>query len=185
MVRLFIGIALPETYRQSLTPLTVSLSCLTDSSINWSRPDTWHLTLKFLGETDKAQIPALKDALSSLDFPSFTLQAGGAGAFPNAHRPKVLWLGLTRGAEQTTALAGLIENGLAAVAIPREQKQFRPHLTLGRVRKPGPGPWQSLLDRAAQHPWPPFSVTRFTLFQSTLAPAGAVHTPLAEFGLAG
>ncbi|WP_316899126.1 RNA 2',3'-cyclic phosphodiesterase [Pseudodesulfovibrio indicus] len=185
MARLFVGIGLPDTYRQLLKPLTASLSRLTDSSINWSRPGTWHLTLKFLGETEEARIPALKDALASLDSPCFTLRAGGAGAFPNAQRPKVLWLGLAQGADQATGLASAIEDALAAVGVPREQKQFRPHLTLGRVRKPGPGDWQPLLDAAAQTQWPPFTVNRFTLYQSTLAPTGATHTALAEFALAG
>jgi 2'-5' RNA ligase len=185
MARLFVGIGLPETYRQSLSPLTTSLSRLTDNCINWSRPDTWHLTLKFLGETEEARIPAIKDALSTLDFPRFTLQAGGAGAFPNAQRPKVLWLGLAQGADQAAGLASGIEDALAAVGVPREQKRFRPHLTLGRVRRPGPGNHQPLLDAAAQTQWPPFTVNRFTLYQSTLAPTGATHTALAEFALAG
>lgn len=183
MVRLFVGIGLPDTYRQSLTPLTASLSRLTDHSVNWSRPDTWHLTLKFLGETDETRVPAIRDGLATLRFPRFTLRAGGAGAFPNAQRPKVVWLGLAEGADQVSALAGLVEDGLAAMDVPRERKRFRPHLTLGRMRKPGPGDWRPLLDAAAAHPWPPFTATEFTLYQSTLAPSGAVHTPLARFSL--
>ncbi|MEZ7198927.1 RNA 2',3'-cyclic phosphodiesterase [Pseudodesulfovibrio karagichevae] len=181
MPRLFIGIGLPVAYRQALNPLIKSLSRLTDASVNWSRLDTWHLTLKFLGETDEARIPALKAALAAVDFAPFTLRAGGAGAFPEARRPKVLWLGLAEGGEQAATLAGAIEDGLAAIGIPREKKPFRPHLTLGRIRRPSPGDWSPVLDAAAAHPWPPFTVTRFTLWQSTLTPEGAIHTPLAEF----
>jgi len=179
--RLFIGIGLSDTYRQVLIPLIQSLSGLTDSSINWSKPDTWHLTLKFLGETDEARIPAIKAALAAVDFTAFPLRAGGAGAFPDARRPKVLWLGLAEGGEQAASLAQSIEDALAAINIPREKKPFRPHLTLGRVRKPAPGDWTPVLDAAAAHPWPPFPVTHFTLWQSTLTPEGAIHTPLAEF----
>jgi 2'-5' RNA ligase len=179
--RLFIGISLPDAYRKSLKPFTKRLSELTDASVNWSRPDTWHLTLKFLGETDEARIPALKTALAAVDFTAFTLRAGGAGAFPEARRPKVLWLGLTKGAEQAAALARSIEDTLAALDIPREKKPFRPHLTLGRVRKPAPGDWTTVLDAAAAREWPSFTVTHFTLWQSTLAPEGATHTPLAGF----
>jgi 2'-5' RNA ligase len=179
--RLFIGIGLPDTYRQSIKPLIHSLSRLTDSSTNWSKPGTWHLTLKFLGETDEVLIPAIKAALAAVDFAAFPLRAGGAGAFPDARRPKVLWLGLAEGGEQAASLAQSIEDALAAINIPREKKPFRPHLTLGRVRKPAPGDWTPVLDAAATHPWPPFTVTHFTLWQSTLTPKGAIHTPLADF----
>ncbi|XXJ21366.1 RNA 2',3'-cyclic phosphodiesterase [Desulfovibrio caledoniensis] len=181
MPRLFIGIGLPGTYRQSLSPIIKALSGLTDASVNWSKPDTWHLTLKFLGETDKARIPAIKAALAAVDFAAFPLRAGGAGAFPDARRPKVLWLGLAEGGEQAASLALSIEDALAAIDIPREKKPFRPHLTLGRVRKPAPGDWTPVLDTAATHPWPSFTVEKFTLWQSTLTPEGAIHTPLAEF----
>jgi 2'-5' RNA ligase len=179
--RLFLGIELPDTYRQSLKPLIKSLSELTDASVNWSKPGTWHLTLKFLGETDEAHIPSIKATLAAVYFTAFTLRAGGAGAFPETRRPKVLWLGLTEGGEQAATLAESIENALAALDIPREKKPFRPHLTLGRVRKPAPGDWSPVLDAAAAHPWPPFTATRFTLWQSTLTPEGAIHTALAEF----
>ncbi|OIQ49607.1 2'-5'-RNA ligase [Pseudodesulfovibrio hydrargyri] len=181
MPRLFIGIGLPGAYRQSLNPLIKSLSGLTDASVNWSRPDAWHLTLKFLGETDEARIPAVKAALTAVDFTAFTLRAGGAGAFPDARRPKVLWLGLAEGGDQAATLARSIEDALAAVGIPREKKPFRPHLTLGRVRKPAPGDWTPVLDSAAAHKWPSFTVSLFTFWQSALAPEGAIHTPLAEF----
>ncbi|WP_338668500.1 RNA 2',3'-cyclic phosphodiesterase [Pseudodesulfovibrio methanolicus] len=181
MPRLFIGIELPDAYRQELNPLIKALSSLTDASTNWSKPDTWHLTLKFLGETDEARIPSLKAALAAVDFTAFTLRAGGAGAFPDARRPKVLWLGLAEGGEQSADLTGAIEDGLAALGIPREKKPFRPHLTLGRVRRPAPGDWTPVLDAAAAHEWPPFTVTHFTLWQSTLTPKGAIHTALAEF----
>ena len=181
MPRLFIGIGLPDAYRQSLTPLIKSLSRLTDASLNWSKPDTWHLTLKFLGETNEARIPAIKAALADVDFSAFTMRAGSAGAFPDTRRPKVLWLGLTEGGEQAAALAQSIEDALSAIGIPREKKPFRPHLTLGRIRKPAPGDWTPVLDAAATHPWPAFMVDKFTLWQSTLPPGGAIHTPLVEF----
>ncbi|WP_272700946.1 RNA 2',3'-cyclic phosphodiesterase [Desulfovibrio sp. Fe33] len=183
MPRLFIGIGLPDIYRQSLSPLIEDVSGLTDASVNWSKLSSWHLTLKFLGETDEAHIPAIRHALAAVDFTAFTMRAGGAGAFPDAGRPKVLWLGLTEGREQCAALARSIEDALAAIGVPREKKPFRPHLTLGRVRKPGPGDWKTLLDHAAATNWPAFPVNEFILWQSVLDPAGAIHTPLVRYPL--
>jgi len=181
MPRLFIGIGFPDAYRQALNSLIKALSRLTDASINWSKSDTWHLTLKFLGETGEGRIPAVKAALAAVDFAPFTLRAGDAGAFPEARRPKILWLGLAEGGEQAAILAEAIEDSLAAIGIPREKKPFRPHLTLGRIRRPSPGDWSPVLDAAAALEWPPFAVTHFTLWQSTLTPEGAIHTLLAEF----
>ena len=183
MPRLFIGIGLPSTYRQALNPFIERISKLTDASVNWSKPSTWHLTLKFLGEMDETRIPAIRHALAAVDFTAFTMRAGGAGAFPDARRPKVLWLGLAEGGEQCAALARSIEDALACIGIPREKKTFRPHLTLGRVRKPGPGDWKAALDHAAATDWPAFPVNEFFLWQSVLDPAGAVHTPLVRYPL--
>ncbi|MCJ2165701.1 MULTISPECIES: RNA 2',3'-cyclic phosphodiesterase [unclassified Pseudodesulfovibrio] len=185
MPRLFIGINLPKSYRKDLKPFTSRLSLLTDANVNWSRPETWHLTLKFLGDTEPDQIPAIIESLAAIVFPAFTMQAGSAGAFPNPRQARILWLGLEQGAEECTGLAAAVEDTLGGIGIPREKKRFRPHLTLGRVRKPGPGNWQTVLDAASQNPWPQFTVDRFILWRSQLAPTGAVHTPLTEFPLSG
>jgi 2'-5' RNA ligase len=179
--RLFLGVELPDAYRQLLTPAIEDLSMLTDASVNWSKAATWHLTLKFLGETDETRIPALKKALAAVDFSPFIIRAGGAGAFPDARRPKVLWAGLDEGGEQIAELARSIEDALAAIGFPREEKRFRPHLTLGQVRRPATGDWSAVLDAAATREWPPFTVDRFILWRSRLEPAGAVHNPVAEF----
>ena len=64
---LFIGIQLPDAYREALKPFTSRLSRLTDASVNWSRSETWHLTLKFLGDTEPDQIPAVIDTLAAIE----------------------------------------------------------------------------------------------------------------------
>jgi len=183
MARLFIGIKLPPAYQDRVSPFTRTLDKGLDTRVNWTRPGNWHLTLKFLGDTEAARIPAVIDALATIDRPAFTLQAGGAGAFPNAKHPRVLWLGLIQGAQQCEALAEAVNDALEAVDTPREKKRFRPHLTLGRIKKPGREDWQGVLDRAAQEPWPAFAAARFTLWQSELGSTGAVHTPVEEFYL--
>lgn len=183
MARLFIGIKLPPGYQDRVLPLTQELDKTLRARVNWTRPGNWHLTLKFLGDTEAARIPSVIDALASIERPAFTMQAGGAGAFPNPRQPRVIWLGLDRGAEQCEDLAAAVNDALASVDIPREKKQFRPHLTLGRIKKPGKEDWQTVLDLAAREAWPTFTVDRFTLWQSELKPTGAVHTAIAQFNL--
>lgn len=183
MTRLFIGIGLPKTYQDRVRPFTQTLGKGLTSSVNWTRPGTWHLTLKFLGDTNEDRIPAITDALAAIDLPPFTFQAGGTGTFPNPRRPKVIWLGLEQGAQHCEALAEAVNRALDAIGIPEEKKRFRPHLTLGRVRRDGHDNWQALLDRAAGETWPAFTVDHFTLWQSDLQPTGATHTSIAQFSL--
>lgn len=185
MTRLFVGIRLPDAYQERVRPLARELAGRVSVRVNWTRPGAWHLTLKFLGETEDARIPAIVRALDAIRHPPFTVRAGGAGAFPNPRSPRVLWLGLEQGAAHCTDLARAVNDALGALDIPREKKRFRPHLTLGRVKKPGTEDWQGVLDRAANEKWPAFTADRFTLWQSRLAPTGAVHTPVKEFLLQG
>lgn len=183
MLRLFIGIGLPQSYQDALRPFTDSLGKDLSSKVGWTRPGIWHLTLKFLGDTDEGRVPAIADALDAIELPAFTMQAGGAGVFPRIQHPRVVWLGLKQGAEQCAELAMAIEDSLDAIGIAREKKQFRPHLTLGRVRKLAKDNWQGVVDVAAARAWPEFTAKAFTLWQSDLRPTGAVHTPIRTFRL--
>ncbi|WP_319541731.1 RNA 2',3'-cyclic phosphodiesterase [uncultured Pseudodesulfovibrio sp.] len=182
MPRLFIGLGLPETYQQSVTPFTDGLNAGLDASVRWMRPGNWHLTLKFLGDIDEDMIPAIVETLSSITFREFPMQAGDSGAFPGVKRPRVIWLGLKQGAQQCADLAEVIEEAMADIGIGREKKRFRPHLTIGWVKRPGQDDWKAVLARANQD-WPEFTAKRFTLWQSELNPTGAVHTVLHDFSL--
>lgn len=182
MPRLFIGLGLPDSYQQTVKPFTDNLNTGLDSSVRWIRPGNWHLTLKFLGNTDEKDIPTIVDALSSIHFPQFPMQAGDAGAFPNVNRPRVIWLGLKQGAQQCADLADMIEDALTNMGVAREKKRFRPHLTIGWIKKTGQDDWKSILTTDNQG-WSVFTAQRFTLWQSELKPTGAVHTVLNNFSL--
>lgn len=180
---MFIGIGLPRAYQDRVRGVTGGLGAGLGSKVSWTKPGNWHLTLKFLGDTDEERASDISDALSDVTLSAFTMQAGGAGVFPRIQHPKVIWLGLRQGADECTALASAINDALDGIGITREKKQFRPHLTLGRVRKHARDNWQALLDAAGHEKWPAFTVDRFTLWQSDLQPTGAVHTVVQEFPL--
>jgi len=182
MPRLFIGLELPDSYQQGVTSFTGSLNKGLDASVRWTRPGNWHLTLKFLGDIEEELIPTIVDALSLIEFSQFSMQAGGSGAFPNVKQPRIIWLGLKQGAQQCTDLAGMIEDALDNVGVAREKKRFRPHLTIGWVKKLGKDDWKSIL-ATANRDWPRFTAERLTLWQSELKPTGAVHSVLNEFSL--
>jgi 2'-5' RNA ligase len=107
---------------------------------------------------------------------------GGLGAFPNLARPRVLWAGLARGAEEATALARAVDGALADAGFGRPDKPFRAHLTLARVREGARG--LSTLSEYVPPPAPePAILDRVVLMKSDLHPAGSRYTPLLEVRL--
>lgn len=183
MARLFVGIDLPRSYQDRVRSFTQRLDKGITVRVNWTRSGNWHLTLKFLGEIESSRIPAVIDALDTVDFPAFSMQAGKAAAFPHAKHPQVIWLGLDQGAQECETLATAVNDALVGIDIDREKKRFRPHLTLGRIKNPGNENWQSILNAAAKGTWPAFTVKKFTLWQSELSPTGALHTVIKKFPL--
>src|SRR5215470_17261032 len=120
-MRLFFALQLPENVRERLAPLV-------------PKADQLHFTLAFLGETGK-----LDDAIAAaqtVNAPSFDLAIAGRGAFPNERRPRVLWLGVSDGAQPLCDVAGQLCTALRGRGFALEDRPFKPHLTIGRV-KPG------------------------------------------------
>jgi 2'-5' RNA ligase len=104
----------------------------------WVRPENVHATLAFLGDTSRERIPDALDALAKAvaDHSAFGVRLSGLGAFPSAGRPRILWLGLTEGAERLAALQMSIMQALSRAGFRSDEKPFVPHLTLARVRDP-------------------------------------------------
>jgi 2'-5' RNA ligase len=96
--------------------------------------DQWHLTLQFLG--DDADVDAVAAALDGFSVPGGRVQLGGAGAFPNARRARVLWVGLAEGSDVLARLARGVAECLAHIGYEPEARPLRPHLTLVRCASP-------------------------------------------------
>ena len=148
----------------------------------WTRPEGIHLTLKFLGEISSRQEIQVKDALSRMErFEKFPVRAQGFGFFPGAKRPRVFWAGL----EAPSALARLaaqVENTLAPLGFPPENRAFKPHLTLARFKFPRPVPkLEAFLAGRDDAPLGTFEVSEFFLWESRLLPGGAEYHKVARF----
>lgn len=106
------------------------------AKVKWVEPTRLHLTLKFLGDVatlELAEICAAAAAAVVAAAP-FDFRVRGCGAFPSIDKPRTIWLGVDQGADELVQLHDLLEAGLAPLGFRREQRRFRPHLTLGRVR---------------------------------------------------
>lgn len=187
-LRLFVGLPLSEACREELARLRADLKGLARSfrsRLAWAGPAAWHLTLKFIGDVPRADLPRLVAALAETPFVPFTLRPGGGGFFPSPQRPRVIWIGLAEGAAPCSALAEGVDAALAGLGYPAETRPFAPHLTLARVKVPARDPWPELLAAICRHAWPAVPVERFVLWKSELSSSGARHEALAGFGAAG
>jgi len=105
--------------------------------VRWVVPQNIHLTLKFLGNIQSEVVPRLADVLTDAvrQFTPFELQTQNVGAFPNLHRPNNIWVGLAGDTRQTALLTRAVEDACAGLGLPRDDRGFTPHLTLGRLKR--------------------------------------------------
>ena len=149
--------------------------------MRWVRPESVHLTLKFLGDVPADTLPAIHQALrqAAEGLAPFSVVARGLGCFPNVSRPRVLWMGLDDPRRELLPLQRRIESILAALGISVEERSFRPHLTLARARGTRVGrELDAFLSEYKNHTFGHLVVSQIHLVRSDLYAKGAVHTRL-------
>ena len=186
MIRSFIAIDLPQETRQGLTIIQEHLR-QSRATVRWVKPGSIHLTLKFLGNVHPAQIDEIAAAAAQLvrDEPVFALCAAGLGSFPSQRNPRVIWVGIQGETERLARIQARLEKDLVPLGFAREQRKFRPHLTLGRLKDRGSR--QALIEAMASLELPKFNsfdVAEIILYKSDLRPTGAIYTKLHRMPLA-
>ncbi len=181
MIRTFIAVELSDEVRKRAGHLVERLS-QTSVKVKWVAPENMHLTLKFLGDVPEGKSAAVCEATTEAvrEIPAFDATCVGAGAFPTTKRPRTIWLGMGRGAEELGKLQMAIEKALKRIGFPPEGRRYTPHLTVGRVR--GGGKELSALgDLLCQHGdflGGDSRIDQATIFASELTPTGPVYTVL-------
>ncbi len=185
MIRSFIAIALPEEVKSGLAGTSQKLKRLKLVG-SFPKPESFHLTLKFLGDVEEAKVPEIGEAMrrSAEGVGGFDLEIGGVGVFPHLANPRVIW----EGAENVPPLARLqqrLEEELEEIGFDREDRPFHPHLTLARLK--GRAHFKELVsfvegegrkERAGT-----VHVTQVHLYQSILRPEGAQYRVLLSVDL--
>ena len=156
------------------------------SKIKWASPNKIHLTLKFFGSITQETVDSISKILLKVvsDQPRFNLTLKGIGGFPNLFRPRVIWLGFGGETESLMRFHQTIEQALALLGLPKEERPFHPHLTLGRNKwNQVNEPLYRLLSDWSKEETTPFGVEEVILFRSDLKPDGPVYTKLGVFPL--
>lgn len=186
MIRSFIAIDLPPGVQKALDGLGCGFQ-KTDAPVAWVKADRIHLTLKFLGNVSEDAIPEIKAALDRIAAGTvpFRLQAAACGAFPSIKQMRVVWVGLRGDSEPLAMLQKQVEAAMVPFGFPPEDRPFKPHLTLGRVKgRQHLRALQEALLAQQGFETEPFDVIELVLYKSELRPEGARYTPLHRTGFA-
>ncbi len=181
-IRSFVAVDLPDPARCAAAEVARALRTSPGGeAVRLVRAEALHVTLRFLGNVETSRISVLVEHVAAGigGLVSFQLELGGVHVFP-LRRPRVIALDVTPEAP-LGELAAAVERGVVAAGFEPEERSFRAHLTLGRVRgREAPG-----VAGVAPPPPTPFDVTEAVLFRSDLGPRGASHTPLERMALRG
>ncbi len=186
-MRLFVAVELPEEIRTGIEHLQRDLKSK-GQGVRWVQPRSIHCTLKFLGDVAEEQVPSLVTALTPCaERPPFTVGVRETGVFPRWSDPRVIWVGVAPVEPELAELQRAVEHALVPLGFPREEREFHPHLTLGRVKQKNRlqnlvgyiREIRSAIDLGS------FPVDEFVLFQSILRPEGAEYRAVHKFKLRG
>ena len=194
-MRIFVAIDLEEKIRQKIVRFLDGVREFVPEA-RWVRPESLHITLKFIGEQKEEQVAAIKETLRGLLCDSMDIQFRGYGFFPTTTAPRVFWIGIQAG-DALGRLAHNIDMGLEALKIPREDRPFSPHLTLARTAGGSGAPKWRKGDRAnstfsvlqkrlaalSEIDFGTMTAREFFLYQSQLSPSGSKYTKLQSFPL--
>jgi 2'-5' RNA ligase len=189
--RLFVALDPPDAVRRRIAAAVEALRRAAGHAaeeVRWGAPATLHVTLQFLGAVPEERIAELDGAVRAAAATSRPLQLElrGAGGFPNARRPRVVWIGLAGELELLTTLAAELGRRLTPLGFAPEARPFSPHLTVGRARDArGAAGLGGALAEAARGEGIGWRASELVLFESHLEPSGARHEPLLRAPLGG
>lgn len=192
-MRLFIGLDIDAEIREHIQTFIEGLRGFSPDA-RWVSPESLHITLKFIGETQPQAVDAIKFALSGVEAKATEITFAGTGFFPTVKSPRVFWIGIEAD-EKLAPLAAAVDAALEPLGIAKEERAFSPHLTLARTGSGRPQrmpedranvKFKRLRERLAAMPPPSFgtmTAREFFLYESKLSPAGARYSKLERFPL--
>lgn len=179
MLRLFVGIAMPEAICDGLARRAAGLP-----GARWVAPENYHLTLRYIGEVDEGTAQDVDAALDLVVAPEFTLTLEGVGSFGQGHRQHALWAGVAA-SDPLLHLQAKVESALVRAGLPPEERKFSPHVTLAYLKETPAARLGLYMETHGLLREGPFDVGHFTLYESVLGSSGATYHPLQDYPLGG
>lgn len=176
MHRLFVAIRPPRQVREQLLALMGGIA-----GVRWQTDDQLHITLRFIGEVDRHTGEDIAAALRSIGYPPFEVSLHGVGTFGRRGQGNMLWAGVTPH-EPLKALHKKVDHACVRAGVAPEGRAYHPHITLARLKR-GSGTVEGVAETYGGLTSAPFLIDRFTLFESTLTPDGAVYPPIERYPL--
>jgi 2'-5' RNA ligase len=194
-MRLFVALDIDDSIRARIARFLDGVREFAPDA-RWVRPESLHVTLKFIGEKSEEDVEKIKQALATIAADTVELNFRGYGFFPGSRSPRVFWIG-SEGGSKLTSLAATVDKTLAQLGTPKEEHAFNAHLTLARGGGGSGSPrgrkgdranrsFQRLQERLAARPTPEFgtmTAREFFLYRSKLSPSGSQYLKVAGFGL--
>jgi 2'-5' RNA ligase len=196
-MRIFIGIDLDPEVRARISRFVEGIGSFAPEA-RWVRPESLHITLKFIGEQTPERVEAISARLRRVEGSAFEIRCGGYGFFPTAKAPRVFWIGIQAG-PQLAELAERVDVAVAEFGIPQEDRPYSPHLTLARGgggRSSGSPRWRkgdgansifAMLEKRlaamGELDFGKMTAHEFILYQSQLSRGGSKYTKLQRFSL--
>ena len=194
-MRLFLALDIDDAIRERIARFVDEVRNFSPDA-RWVKPESLHVTLKFIGEVPDDTVEKIKQALKDVSAATTEIKFRGYGFFPTPKSARVLWIGMESG-PQLAQLAAAIDERAVNLGIKKEDRAFSPHLTLARAAggsgsprwRKGDGPnraFSYLQEKLCALPVPEFGTMtprEFFLYQSQLSPKGSKYTKLARFAL--
>jgi len=194
-MRLFIALDIDDAIRERIARFMDVVGGFAPD-VRWVKPESLHVTLRFIGEQPEPAIEQLKAVLATVKADRMEIRFHGYGFFPSAKSARVFWVGIEAGPE-LASLAAIIDEKTSTLGIPKQDRAFSAHLTLARGSggsgsprwRKGDGPNRSFqriqekLDPLSPPEFGTMTAREFFLYQSQLSPKGSAYTKLAKFAL--
>ena len=188
VIRSFLAFELPYNIKKMVRQVSEHIR-RANLNVRWVNVDNIHLTVVFMGNIREEDIPAIKGQIrkACMEFGPFDIELNGLGVFPNVQRPRVLWLGLDGDIERMSSLKSALQELLKPFGIKEEKRSFRPHLTMGRFRKPnrGDSTLDNIISQYKDLDGPVCQLKELIMFKSELKREGAEYTKMESWPLPG
>ena len=184
--RMFCAFELPESLRAQINQHSQRVrDAVPEAAASWSRAENIHLTVKFFGNVDQQRVAVISAAAASVakEFSPIQIEVGKTGVFPRPSRPQVLWIGIDDPSHALANLHRQLENQFARERFPKEDRAFRPHLTIARIRKPHDAAQLAHIHLEAKFETVEITLSELVLFRSELSSKGSKYTAISRHRL--